>query len=118
MWNSILKMLSSIWKFLKKVYTAVVNFIKHLVSWFKNKYRQVIKKHPNVKPIALKIEKELASGNYNEVDLGMTTDVIVNTFYDESTGEILEDFTEVIEYENLDRETQERFGEKDMLVIK
>ena len=42
---------------------------------------------------------------------------VVNTVYDNTTGEILVDHTEVVEYEDLDAETKNRFGNKDMLIL-
>ena len=42
----------------------------------------------------------------------------MNTFYDEATGKILEDDTEVIESNQLDEETIRAFRDKDMLVLK
>ena len=42
---------------------------------------------------------------------------MVKTFYDRSTGEILVDHTEVVAYIDLDAETKNRFGNKDMLIL-
>jgi len=119
MLKRILELLGTIWNMLKKIFLAIVNFLKNIVSWFKNKYNQLIKKYPKVKPLALKIEKNLKDGNYNTLDIGLTKDnVIIKTFYNEETGEIIEDYTEVIEYDKLDEDTKNRFGDKDMIVIK
>ena len=79
----------------------------------------VVEKHPNATPIALKIKEELETGNYNTIDLGLKQDkgYIVKTFYDENTGEILSEYTEIVEFSKLDNDTKAQFGNKDMLVL-
>ena len=108
--------LLEVWDSLKKIWTRIVNFFNHIVNWFRVKYREVIYRHPNTLPIVMKIEEGLNTGNYNTVDIGLKRGV-VKTFYDRSTGEILVDHTEVVEYEDLDTETKNRFGNKDMLIL-
>lgn len=118
--KSIIESLKKIWNFLKKIFVKILNFVINIFNWFKAKYQQIIKKRPNVKPIAIKIEKNLKDGNYNTVDFGLTNGVeacVVNTFYDEKTGEILTDDTEVIQAGSLDKETLDKFGDKEMLVL-
>ena len=44
-------------------------------------------------------------------------DYIANTFYDESTGEIIEEETEIIEAVKLDEDTKSRFGNREMIVL-
>ena len=58
-------------------------------------------------------------GQYNEISIGLddNKDYIANTFYDESTGEIIEEETEIIEAGKLDEETKSRFGNKEMIVL-
>ncbi|GIM53240.1 hypothetical protein CAPN004_22700 [Capnocytophaga cynodegmi] len=117
--DKILGWLKKVWNFIKKVAVAIFNFFENLVNWFKSKYQQVIQKRPNVKAVSCKIKDIYESGNYNTVDLGLSKEkgYIVNTFYDETTGEITEDFAEVVEYSSLDEETKARFADKNMLVL-
>ena len=105
-----------VWDSLKKIWTRIVNFFNHIVHWFRAKYREVIYRYPNVSLISLKIKDDLRTGNYNTVNMGIKKSV-VNTVYDNTTGEILVDHTEVVEYEDLDAETKNRFGNKDMLIL-
>ncbi len=118
MFEEILNLLKGIWDKLKKTFVAIVDFVKNIGNWFKVKYNEVIKKKPKAIPIALKIKKNIETRNYRTVDLGLKHEhVVVKTFYDEATGEILEDDTEVIESNQLDEKTIRAFGDKDMLVL-
>lgn len=118
MFEEILNFLKATWDKLKKTFVAIVNFVKNIGNWFRVKYNEVIKKKPKALPIALKIKKGLETGNYSTMDLGLKHEhVVVNTFYDEATGKILEDDTEVIESNQLDEKTIGAFGGEDMLVL-
>ena len=120
MWEFILNGLKKIWEFIKKIAVVIFNFIKNLADWVRNRIAAVLQNHPSAIPIALKIKEELSAGNYNTVDLGLMQDkgYIVKTFYDEQTGEILSDNTEMVEYSQLDNQTKAHFADKDMLVIR
>ncbi|MFK8376980.1 hypothetical protein [Capnocytophaga canimorsus] len=111
--------LKKVWNFIKKVAVTIFNFFKNLVVWFKSKYQEVIQKRPNAKAVAYKIKDVYESGNYNTVDLGLSKEkgYVVKTFFDETTGEITEDFAEVVEYSSLDEETKAHFTDKNMLVL-
>ena len=87
------------------------------MNWFKSRYAIVMQNHPKALPIALKIKEELSAGN--SIDLGLKQDkgYIVKTFYDEQTGEILSDNTEMVEYSQLDSQTRASLADKDMLVL-
>lgn len=119
MWEFIINGLKKIWDFIKKIAVVIFNFIKNLADWFRNRYAMVIQNHPSALPIALKIKDELSAGNYNTIDLGLKQDkgYIVKTFYDEQTGEILSDNTEIVEYSQLDSQTKASLADKDMLVL-
>lgn len=119
MWEFIVNGLKRIWNFIKKIAVAIFNFIRNVADWFRNRIAAVLQNHPNAIPIALKIKEELSAGNYNTVDLGLRQDkgYIVKTFYDEQTGEILSDNTEMVEYSQLDNQTKAHFADKDMLVL-
>lgn len=119
-----------IWNTLKKIWVVIVNFIKNILNWFKGKYSLVLSKlkrkspTPNkpisnerVKMISLKIQENLQDkSKYNKIDMGIKPSV-VNTFFDTETGEILEEDTEVIEYEKLDAQTKNAFGNKEMIEL-
>ena len=109
-----------VWDSLKKIWTRIVNFFNHIVNWFRAKYREIILRRPNALPVVMKMEENFITGNYNTVDVGLKQSMnrsVVKTFYDRSTGEILVDHTEVVEYVDLDAETKNRFGNKDMLIL-
>lgn len=114
--KTIKKLLAAIWNSLKKIFKAIVNFVKDIANWLKQKFYRIVKKYPNAKPIALRIKKDLEEGNYNTYDLGLK-DVIVKTFYDEETGKIIEEETEVVKYNELDEKTKEKFGDKELIVF-
>lgn len=115
MLDAIRKFLKRAWDFLKKIFVKIVSFSENIVNFFRSKYDAIIKKHPKVDAIALKIEAIKESGEYNTVK--MSDYQIVNTFYDKETEEIIEDATEIISYESLDEETKERFADKEMIII-
>jgi len=115
--NKIIEILYNIWDKLKKIFVAIFDFSKNIAMWFKNKYNKIIRKYPNVKPISLKIKKMLKDGDYNTIDIDLRKDVIVNTFFDEETNEILEEHTEVIEFGEIDKQTLEKFGDKEMILM-
>lgn len=118
MFKWIFDALKRVWDWIKKTFVRFFNFLRNLSSFFKGNYHEVKRKHPRTKPIALKIENDIKAGNYNMVDLGLNSDTaIVNTYYDEATGEILENYTEVVETEQLDQQTIDAFGDQDMLVL-
>ncbi len=118
----ILDALKGVWDKLKKVFVAIVNFIKDIGNWFKKKYNELIKKKPNadIDLVLVRLKKELESGNYNTKDLSIKSkpkETLVKTFYDKDTGKILEDHTEVVGAEQLDQQTIDAFGGKDILVL-
>lgn len=107
------------WDFIKKIAVAVFNFLANLVNWFKARYNRVKQKHPNIKAVSVKLKSLMDQGQYNEISIGLddNKDYIANTFYDESTGEIIEEETEIIEAGKLDEETKSRFGNREMIVL-
>ena len=107
------------WDFIKKIVVAIFNFFVHIVKWFKAKYNNIKQKHPNIKAVSIKLKSLMDQGQYNEISIGLddNKDYIANTFYDESTGEIIEEETEIIEAGKLDEETKSRFGNREMIVL-
>lgn len=112
--NEIKKLLKKVWNFIKKVFVAVLEFSKHIIDFFRSKLQRILRKKPNAVAVAVKIKEDLASGNYNTVNMN---DYVVNTFYDKETGEILEDESEIVSYARLDETTKNSFGNKDMIVL-
>lgn len=123
-----------VWDSLKKIWTRIVNFLRDITNWFTARYNEVINRYPRADAVLLKIEETIQSRDYNTYDIGMkiqgnfnsgaysTKNVglkrgLVKTFYDHATGKILEDQTEIIEYDQLDAETRNSFGNEEMLVL-
>lgn len=118
MLNEILDFIVEVWERLKKIFRAIFNFFNDLKNWFVSKIKTVIQRHPKVKPISLRIKKALETGKYSTLDIGLSREeAIVNTFYDTETEEILEEYTEVVETNQLDSETIKAFGDEDILIL-
>ena len=119
MLNKIWELLKGIWNSLKKIFIAVFDFFANIVNWFKAKYFGVKQKYPNAKAVSLKLKSLMEEGQYNQVAIGLNenSDYIANTFYDESTGEIIEEETEIIETKKLDTDTLSKFGNKALIVL-
>lgn len=116
--NDIFEFLKKFWDSIKKIFVKIFSFIKNIGNWFRERYQRLKSKRPNLKAITLKIEKDLKSGNYSTMDIGLESNcAIVNTFYDEDTKEIILDETQRLECDELDGETIRAFGDKEMLVL-
>lgn len=116
--NALINFIVKIYNSLKKIFLALFEFVKHLINWFKARFYRIKEKHPNIKAISLIIKNNLASDNYNQLDLfNDDKERIVHTFYDEDTGEIIVEETEVALADKLDDETKANFTGKDMLVL-
>jgi hypothetical protein len=121
MLNKIWELVKVLFRKLKAIFIAIYNLFKNIVGWFRARFFRVKNKYPNAKPIALRIKSLKEQGQYSTMplDLGLNSQntYIVNTFYDESTEEIITEETEIQETPNLDAETKARFGNNDMLVL-
>lgn len=119
MLKGILNWLRKAWDFIKKAFVRLFDFAKNLLSHFKKWIGIIKKKNPNALAVAIKIENTLKKGDFNQVSIGDldNKNAIVKTFYDQHTGEIINEATEVIEYENLDKATKQSFGDKEMIII-
>lgn len=104
------------WNWLKKVFVKILDFLKNLLAFFKSKYNSVLKKRPNAVGVSYKIKEKFESGDFNEISLD--SGCIINTFYDQETGVIIEEDTEIVIYDDLDSQTASQFRNQDMLVIK
>lgn len=119
--QKIWEFLKGIWNTLKSVFVAIFNLVKNIVNWFKDRFFRVIGRYPNAKPISLRIKSLKEQGQYSTMplDLGLNPEstYIVNTFYDETTEEIIAEETEIQETQNLDSQTKANFGNNDMLIL-
>lgn len=102
----------AVWEFVKKKTVEIVNFVKNIVSWFRDP--SIYKKlQENKKLIATSIKQNLENGQFN----------VINCLYDTEKEDIVGDYdvgnqyADGIESKGLDSETKNRFGDKDMIVL-
>jgi len=109
MLEKIKELLNAIWQLIKKVFLKLINFIANIVSFFKDPSR-LQKLQEEKDRIAVSIKENLANGNYQ----------VINCLFDQATDQLVtpETDAEVISAEELDSETVENFGNKDMIVLK
>lgn len=103
-----IELLRSIWDFIKKIFVKVINFARNILSFFKDPSRiRKLKVDSNV--IAVSIKENLNNGNYN----------VVNCLFDKSSNTVvdLENQAMGIEAEDIDDFTEEKFGDKDMIIL-
>ena len=105
MYEIIEDLLKDAWEYIKKIYLKVINFFKNIVSWFKNKER-LKKLEEDKNKTAVIIKEKMKNGEYN----------VVNCLFDKETNTL--DDAEIIQTENLDQETKNKFGHKDMIILK
>lgn len=107
--SKFIDLLRKIWDFIKKVFLKVVNFVKNIVGFFMDPQRlKKLREEKNT--IAVTIKENLENENYH----------VVNCFYNVETEEIVDMETDAlgINAESLDEETKQKFGNKDMLILK
>jgi hypothetical protein len=106
--ESIKSILKSVWNYLKKIYLKIVSFFKNIVSFFKEPNRlKEIKENQNI--IAVAIKENLKNGEYT----------VINCLFDKEKEELVnsEEDTLVINAENLDQDTKNSFGNKEMVIL-
>ena len=103
-----IELLRKIWNVIKKFFVKVVNFAKHIKNFFKNTLR-LNKLNKDKNTIAVAIKENLENGEYN----------IVTCLYDKEKEDITDLQTDAmgIEAEELDEETKQHFGNKDMIIL-
>lgn len=103
-----IELLRKIWDVIKKFFVKVVNFAKHIKNFFKNTLR-LNKLNKDKNTIAVAIKENLENGEYN----------IVTCLYDKEKEDITDLQTDAmgIEAEELDEETKQNFGNKDMIIL-
>lgn len=111
--DAIIGLFNAIWSFVKRTSVEIVNFVKNIVLWFKEpSILQMLKQ--NRKLLAVSIKKNLEANNYN----------VINCLYDTEKEDIVGDYdvsnqyADGIESKGLDSETKNRFGDKDMIILK
>ena len=103
-----IELLRSIWNKIKKFFVKVLNFVNYIINFFRNPERlNKLKEDRDL--IAVSIKENLENGQYN----------LVNCLYDKVLEEVVEVETDAvgIEAEKLDKETKQKFGNKDMIVL-
>ena len=102
-------LLRKAWEFIKKIILKIVDFAKNIVSFFNDPQRlKKLQEDKNI--IAISIKENLDNGQFN----------IVNCLYDKATGKMVDMETDALgmNAESLDEETKQKFGNKDMLILK
>ena len=103
-----IELLRAIWNFIKKIVVKIINFVNNIINFFRNP--QILNKLKEDRDlIAISIKENLDNGQFN----------VVNCLYDKVLEDIVEVETDAIgiEAEKLDKETKQRFGNKDMIVL-
>lgn len=103
-----IELLRAIWNFIKKIVVKIINFVNNIINFFRNPQRlNKLKEDRDL--IAISIKENLDNGQFN----------VVNCLYDKVLEDIVEVETDAIgiEAEKLDKETKQRFGNKDMIVL-
>ena len=85
--------------------------LAYVSDYFKKSYKAVVKVHPNVIPIVLKVKGDIF-GNNDADSLFFAL-----TYYNKDTNGILEDNTKNIKTKSIDVNLKDAFGDKDMLVL-
>ncbi|BCZ19959.1 hypothetical protein NHP190012_16010 [Helicobacter sp. NHP19-012] len=104
--DNVLDFFRSVWAWVQRIWTRILNFFKNIVDWFKspNRLRQL---QVDRNRIAVSIKENLANGDYG----------VVNCLYNTATGQ-LDGEAIGVESEQVDAETQKNFGNKEMIVLK
>lgn len=130
--DAIIEFLKSCWKMIKKIFVTIIDFTKNIYEWAKKK----IEKYKNdkaKKTISQILKKNLDTGNYEEINIGLFDNlekvnsktknneeiIVVNTIFDTDIGEIVnyEEDMEIIESSNgIDKQALSKFRNKSMIV--
>lgn len=111
--SNVVEFFRAVWEFVKKKTVEIVNFVKNIVSWFKDPSRYK-KLQENKKLIATSIKQNLENGQFN----------VINCLYDTEKEDIVGEYDvsnqDTIGFEDsgLDSETKKHFGDKDMIILK
>ncbi|WP_104641314.1 hypothetical protein [Helicobacter bizzozeronii] len=102
--NNVLEFFKKVWAWVRIIYMALIVF-KRLVEWFKDPERRklLIKKI-----IAVIIKEVLEKGDY----------AVINCLYNEETEEVESREAQGVEGKEIDSDTKNQFGNKEMIVLK
>ncbi|WP_104695945.1 hypothetical protein [Helicobacter salomonis] len=96
-----------LWDFITHIITKILNFFKHIVEWFQDPYR--LQKLENDRHlVAVAIKENLRTGRYRVIDC----------LYNKQTGDVVDQQARGVESEELDRETKNQFGGRNMIILK
>lgn len=100
--------LKAVWNFIKKIVLKVVNWFKNIYAFFKDRQRIAILKE-NKNAIAVAIKEKLEKGDYQ----------VINCLFDKEKNEIINEERDalIMTAEDLDKETKEKFKNKEMIVL-
>lgn len=107
------ELIADAWNWVKRKFVEIINFVNNIVSWFKDPRRiEKLRREKNI--VAVAIKRNLDSGNYN----------VINCLFDKNEGKVVGEhneenhYAEGIESMALDSDMNEKFGDKDMIVLK
>lgn len=106
MFEIIKNALKAMWNSIKKIFEKVLNFFRNIAGFFKDPQRlKKIQQNKNL--IAVAVKENLANGNYN----------VINCLFDKETESINKEDSIIIEAQDLDEQTKNKFENKDMIVL-
>ncbi|WP_104728215.1 hypothetical protein [Helicobacter felis] len=105
--DNVVDFFESVWAWVKRIVTRILNFFKNIVDWFKDPKRQKRLQEEKGKVEAV-VVKHFENGSYNTINCLFNTD----------TGQIEGEEALGIESEELDATTKKHFGDKDMIVLR
>ena len=100
--------LESIWNLIKKIVTSILSFAKHILKFFKDPARLKKLKEDSNK-LAISIKENLENGEYR----------VVNCLFDKEENNVVDFDDEAIgiKAEELDQQTEDIFGSRDMIIL-
>ncbi len=91
---------------IKHRFYAIIEFFRDIVGWFRHPKR-LIRLQNNRNLIAVAIKGKYDSGNY----------MITNLLFDKEANTIDQSDAIIMESENIDSETRQKFSDKDMIIL-
>ncbi|WP_345370319.1 hypothetical protein [Algivirga pacifica] len=110
--DAILRMLRRVWSKIKSFFTRLFLFGIHVTQYFKDIwYRvQMEQNHEDLIAVAIK------NNDFATTDIGLGG--ITNVVYDTKSNEILEQYSQHTECQELDQVTKNQFQGKQVLILK
>lgn len=98
------ELISQVWDYIQRIWQKVINFAKNIFSFFSNPNR-LKKIQENKDLVAVAIKENLESGNFT----------VINCLFDKEK-ETIEDAL-IVEGETIDAELNNKFANKDMIIL-